>query len=377
MFFFVSVLYLGGDDAQKVLTKAFHFLEEDQRPKLDRPGSILHFDLMKRRRILHELIHIQENVIEPVETMVIRTDGQSVEGHTYFSSPTSHTSDRGCYSPMVLDSINFTLDKVISNISDIDSERREGKTDKMIDEQRARALDRFYSEIVTKRQLEGLIFKDLSSPYCFGSKYRRLGYWYKLKDDYSKRGHAADIDVVLVGAQFATGSRNAGYLNSFLVACRDDGLQNEGIKYMTLGQCNGNVVSDSTLRKLLESTGYKLNENGEVSYGSWFQSSTVPGFISRRSFQNSSAPSNGGWKPEKKDTPDLWIDPEDSFVLTLNAGEITDSKNFSAGMYLNFDLPTFRAHVKYIPALTLNSWFSFSIGVTLRFPRITSIRAEG
>jgi hypothetical protein len=314
------------------MTKAFSFIKEDQRPTLTRPGSILYFDLMKRRRILHTLIHTQENAIEPVQTVVVRSDGKIVDGLTYFSSP--EATEHG-HSPLILDSINFTLDKVIPNIADVDLARREGKTDKMIDQQRARALDKFYSEIVTKRQLEGLIFKDLSSPYCFGSKYRRLGYWYKLKDDYSKRGHAADIDVVLVGAQFASGSRNAGYLNSFLVACRDDGIQNEGIKYMTLGQCNGNVVSDNTLRKLLESTGYKLNENGELSYGSWFKSSAVPGFISRRSFQHSSAPSNGGWKPEKKDTPDLWIHPEDSFVLTLNAGEITDSNSYSAGKQLD------------------------------------------
>ena len=55
---------------------------------------------------------------------------------------------------------------------------------------------------------------------------------------------------------------------------------------------------------------------------------------------------HGSIKPKKQDRPDLWINPEDSFVLTLNAAEITASDSMSAGM-------------------------------SLRFPRITAIRAEG
>ena len=262
---------------------AFSFMNDAERPTAT--GSILHLDLMKRKRILHTLIRPQENIIEPVETIIVRSDGTCVDGFRYFTSPeiTKHG-----FSPLILDSINFTLDGIISNITEIDEKRREnGKSNNVIGEMRAIALDKFYADIVTKRCLEGLLFKDLSSPYCFGSQYRKLGYWYKLKDDYSKRGHAADIDVVVIGAQFATGSRNAGYLNSFLVACLDDDSgEMEGTKYMTLCQCNGNVVSDRTLRELLESTGYKLNESGEVTYGSWFKSADIPNFMSRRSFQH-------------------------------------------------------------------------------------------
>lgn len=43
--------------------------------------------------------------------------------------------------------------------------------------------------------------------------------------------------------------------------------------------------------------------------------------------------------------PDLWINPDDSFILELNAGEIVVSDTFSAG-------------------------------ITLRFPRITKIRND-
>jgi ATP-dependent DNA ligase len=298
-------------------------------------GSILHLDLMKRKRILYTLLKTQKNKIEHVETLVIRSDGKSVDGHSYFTSPES--LEYG-YSPLILDSINSTLDGLVSNISDIDLKRRKVRTDEEIDKERALALDRFYADVVTRRNLEGLIFKDLSSPYCFGAKYRKLGYWYKLKDDYSQSGHATDIDVVVVGASFASGTRNAKYLNSFLIACVDDDNDSEdGTKYMTLGACNGNVIGDENLRKLLEKTGYKVNAvTGEIDYGSWFKSTDNPPFISSRTYQFSSAATRGGWKPDKKDKPDLWINPEDSFVLTTYAGEIVATKHFSARSILAF-----------------------------------------
>lgn len=82
--------------------------------------------------------------------------------------------------------------------------------------------------------------------------------------------------------------------------------------------------------------------------GKWFEAvdDSLPDFISERSFQRISQGDSEGWKPNKQDRPDLWINPEDSFVLTLNSAEIIASGSMSAGL-------------------------------GLRFPRITSIRAEG
>ena len=71
-----------------------------------------------------------------------------------------------------------------------------------------RALDSCYDRIVTTKQLEGLIFKDLCTPYGLGSRFRSKGYWFKLKDDYNKGGHAKDIDLVVLGGQYATGTEN-------------------------------------------------------------------------------------------------------------------------------------------------------------------------
>ncbi len=191
----------------------------------------------------------------------------------------------------VLDSVNLTIDGAVSNLVEIDRKRREGKSDQQIDQKRATVCDRVYADMVSKRQLEGIVFKDLASPYMFGQSHRKHGYWLKLKEDYDARGHAADIDVVVVGGSFAVGYRNTGLLNSFMVACMDDDSTQEGVsKYLTLGYLNGNNVTDKKLRDLLATTGFFFNEQThELSKGSWYASKEVPEFISKRSFQESSA----------------------------------------------------------------------------------------
>lgn len=172
----ILVLYLGGKDAGKAIDKAFTYLPRECRPRVS--GSLLELDLMKRRRILHTLITEKPNMIEIVESHVITCYGNTYKARNYFSN---EGSPDNLQSHLVTDSIVCTLDGIVENVNEIDSKRRDGKSDKDLSKKRAISLDRIYANIVTKRQLEGLIFKDLSSPYCFGKKYRYLSYWMKLK----------------------------------------------------------------------------------------------------------------------------------------------------------------------------------------------------
>ena len=97
------------------------------------------------------------------------------------------------------------------------------------------------------------------------------------------------------------------------------------------------------------SSNFSTAENDKpLQLGKWFEAvdDSLPDFISEWSFQRTPQGDSDGWKPKKTDRPDLWINPEDSFVLTLNSAEIIASESMSAGL-------------------------------CLRFPRITSIRAEG
>jgi len=341
-----DILYLGGPDASKVMKESFDFLKDEFQPSVT--GSLLNLDLWKRRRILQKLLTPQDNVVELVETTIIRSDGQSVDGATYFNS--TNSTDHG-YSPMALDSINLILDGGIPNFQEIDKSRLQRKPAKDLDSSRSRSLNSFYSDIVEDRQQEGLIFKDLSTPYGLGTRFRNMRYWFKLKDDYNKSGQVNDLDFIVIGGRFATGMRSQGLINQFLLACLDSDTSH-GLKYMPIVSVNGQSTSNENLRKLLTMTGFfsdsSVTTGQDRQFGKWFKLNygTLPDFISERSFQNSEQATTDGWKFKKQNYPDLWIRPEDSFVLTINSGEITSSSDYSAG-------------------------------VVLRFPRISKIRAKG
>ena len=281
--------------------------------------------------------------MEIAESIVIRPDGTAVAGLNYFSGT---VRDHGISWPF-LDSINASLDKINAEMSLIDARLRDKRSNKDIKLERAKAVERFYSEVVTRRCGEGIVVKDLCTPYGPGADFRNHGYWFKLKDDYERKGHAADVDVVVLGSSFATGMRKAGIPNSFLVGCL--GPKVDGSKFLTLCQVSGGGIEDSSLSKLLTNTRFHRDtKTGKTDLGCWFQGDgkELPDFISNRSYQRSFESDQNGWKFRRKQYPDLWIRPEDSFVLTLNAGEIVSSSDQSAG-------------------------------VSLRFPRIIRVRAPG
>lgn len=83
---------------------------------------------------------------------------------------------------------------------------------------------------------EGIMFKKLDAPYKQG---RRVGYMVKLKPIVN------DFDLVIVGAEYGTGKR-AGWLTSYIVACKHDG------KFLEVGK-----VSSGLKEKEEEGTSYK------------------------------------------------------------------------------------------------------------------------
>ena len=75
--------------------------------------------------------------------------------------------------------------------------------------------------------------------------------------------------------------------------------------------------------------------------GKWHPSGSdrtkIPDFISKRSFQRSVVGDEKGWvSSSKNEWPDLWIRPEDSFILTIKAAEVVSSVEQSAGFTLRF-----------------------------------------
>jgi hypothetical protein len=83
-----------------------------------------------------------------------------------------------------------------------------------------------------------------------------------------------------------------------------------------------------------------------MELGKWFREENygLPSFISKRSLQRNSTEDFDGWAFNKaRHYPDIWIDPEDSIVLTIKGAEIVVSEEYS-------------------------------VGLTVRFPRITKVR---
>ena len=69
---------------------------------------------------------------------------------------------------------------------------------------------------------QGLLFKDLASPYYLGKTSRGKGYWWKLKPDYDQSGSASDIDLLILGGRYADGFDKRGVISSLILGCLDE-----------------------------------------------------------------------------------------------------------------------------------------------------------
>ncbi len=360
-----DLLYVDGPDAQALMEKSRHLFAKDESI---RPGSLINLSCMQRNSILYNLIEPQDRVVEHIKRVVIRPDGSSMDGADYFSERCGLEYGKA---PCELDSIYLALCDE-SDTTKFDTQRC-SKSYEDIEIQRSLELERLYNQIVTFGGQEGLLFKDLSSPYyreCIhmdngkfssvniisyplhysafivGSKSRSMGYWWKLKPDYDKSSTASDIDLLVLGGYYATGFSKRGMMSSLIVGCLDTEHRygGEGAKYMAVTKVSFNKDTEKVLRN---STGYRVADDyGQFSVGKWFESEELPGFISLESYQRSPVGDRDGWRPEKKDRPNLWINPSDSFVVTVNAAELTTSNSMQAGL-------------------------------TMRFPRITEYRGKG
>ena len=327
-----DVLFVGGPDAQKVLDKAV----SSEKLEDTTPGSIINMSAFARRRILHEVIEPQKNEVEIVPSAVFRPNGDCVTGEDYFS-PTDPLSDSGipAYS---LDSVKWTLNIGHPSLKVLDDERRKDRTDGEISMRRTLFVNQFYRSVVEQQKMEGIVVKDLAAPYILKS---RTHYWRKIKPDYSQDSVAADLDVVVIGGYFVKGIRGAGEFSAFLVACRDS---EDPKKYFTLCRINARTLKEDKLREIMTHTEFeKALADRPLQTGKWFKEvshgDTLPDFISMRSFQRGKEDILG-WRFTNSTAdpiyPDLWIKPEDSVVVTVNAFEIVKSDEHSVGLTFRF-----------------------------------------
>lgn len=266
-------------------------------------GSIIGLDGFERKKVLHKLISIQKDEVEVVKTWVIRPNGRISPGESYFN-PYEPATECG-YPEYTLDSLNCILSGSVPNLKEIDMDRRKGLSDEQISQARAYALQKIYDIIVENQRMEGLVFKDLSAPYYLGEESKATRYWHKFKPDYFNGSVASDIDVIVIGAYFATGLRFSGKPSSFLCACID---AEDDEKYLTLCKVNMGSTDNATANRFLEMTGFSASDesisdsNGApAARNCWFREvdhgKSLPDFLSKRSYQGKSL--DGTWRFDK------------------------------------------------------------------------------
>lgn len=320
-----DVLYVGGPDASRLLSQS---LGTNQEEAVE--GSIIHLNGFQRKRVLHRLLAPQKNEVEFVPALVVRPNGTGVNADQYFSA--THPSMDDGHLASDLDSISYTFQNAGAGMEHIQESLKCSMSDAELSKRRTESADQFYSEIVDKRALEGVVFKDLNSCYLLDGR----KYWFKHKPENEDISHASDIDLLILGGFYATGFGPSGLLNSFLLGCVD---QDNPETFLTVCKINGGGIDRETQKRLLDETGYQKQTAGqEWDSGKWFKEvrhgRTLPDFISKRSFQHQDV--DRGPVLEKSKYPDLWIHPEDSVILTVKAGEIVVSESFSAGVTLRF-----------------------------------------
>eukprot|EP00899_Mesostigma_viride_P003928 jgi/Mesvir1/13536/Mv26189-RA.1 len=177
-------------------------------------------------------------------------------------------------------------------------------------------LEDYHNSIVSNR-MEGVVIKDLRSPWKAGD---RSDNWQKLKPDYLDAG--TDLDMLVMGGMYGSG-RRGGQLSQFLLGI-SVWARRPGTRPTEFHTCCrvGTGMSDEQLDKL----------------NAHLKPHAIPGGRNRP--PPTSAQLGGityGVKGDAKETPDVWFRPEQSVILNLNADlRAIDSKTFKSPVSLRF-----------------------------------------
>lgn len=146
----------------------------------------------------------------------------------------------------------------------------------------------------TQEKEEGVVVKNPRSPYM--PNVRSKDAWVKLKPDFVSN-IASDLDVIILGGYYGGGKKSGGKLYSYLVGVRN----NDGTEYYPVGKVATGLSErdrDYLLEELEEDWICDIPENVQ------------PGI----------------------DSPDVWIDPEDSRVLEVRAMQIIPCEKRPSGV---------------------------------------------
>ncbi|ODV91796.1 hypothetical protein CANCADRAFT_15943, partial [Tortispora caseinolytica NRRL Y-17796] len=153
---------------------------------------------------------------------------------------------------------------------------------------------------------EGLVLKNPRSKYALNL--RNIA-WIKVKPDYMDE-LIEKLDCTVIGAFYGSGKRG-NILASYLCGIRNDSDPDK--IYMTFCRVGGGFSADD-YRKIDQMTRGKWRPWSDTERLRYIQTSN---------------------KSSVNDKPDVWIKPEDSFVIEIKSGEIIESE-YAAGYSLRF-----------------------------------------
>jgi DNA ligase-4 len=165
--------------------------------------------------------------------------------------------------------------------------------------------------------MEGVIVKDATTPYVLND---RSDSWIKVKPDYID-GLRDDMDLILLGAYYGEGTRRSGDVSHFLLGLLE--RKPDASEFAKLSDRNRLPPRVFTFCKV--GSGYSLERlrslrrELETKWVKYDPNRQPPHFM--------------GWKHERSDIPDVWIDPRDAPCFQIKCYEITACRpnKFSAG----------------------------------------------
>jgi hypothetical protein len=159
LFCVFDVLYVDGEDATKLMQRECGFDNVS-------PGSIIHLTCLQRKQILHRMLEEQETEVEICKSVVIRPNGDCMPGEEYFGDLIKEYE----HPATLLDSTQAAIQGTISNVEEIDVQRKGGLAEIDISLKRAQAIENFYKTVVEYHKKEGIVVKDLAAPWRTISK---------------------------------------------------------------------------------------------------------------------------------------------------------------------------------------------------------------
>eukprot|EP00946_MAST-07B_sp_MAST-7B-sp1_P003479 g3479.t1 len=189
---------------------------------------------------------------------------------------------------------------------------------------RKQQIERWMGEVMKCSQ-EGIMIKDVNSPYICGKESKRTKFWRKLKPEYADT-LSDNLDLCILAGYYDKGkkSRRAGKISGFLLGVLSEYESSAGRPvFLTIGKVG---------------TGYSYTELDQLR-------ETLQPFAETYS-KNSDTPSDtlwGGWRASKTDDiPDVWYRPDLAehpkcpVVVEVKAAEAVPSHQWSSQYTLRF-----------------------------------------